>query len=155
MQLEEISHICRNINEIPGMMKLLKGVNNIDLIESTYSANPDGVIAHLNYLRKWKGKKIIIMPCLIELAQSSSKKHIIIGEKIGEVCDFAIITTKDKIREIKKGALEKGMKEDNFLFIESPDKIYQKVKDITQEGDVVLLEGRLPIKLIALFKNEI
>ena len=155
MQLEEISHICKNINEVLGTMKLSKSINGIDLVESTYSANPNGVIAHLNYLKKWKGKRIIVMPCLIELAQSSSKNHIMIGEKIGEVCDFAIITTKDKIKEIKKGAFGKGMKKDNFLFIESPDKIYEKIKGFTQEGSVVLLEGRLPIKLIELLKNEV
>ena len=155
MQLEEISHICKNINEIPGMMKLSKGLTGIDLIESTYSSNPHGVIAHLNYLKKWNGKKIIIMPCLIELAQSSSKNHIMIGEKIGEVCDFAIITTKDKIEEIKKGALKKGMKKDSFFFIESSDKIYEKIRSFTQEGSVVLLEGRLPIKLTKLLKNGI
>ena len=155
MQLEEISRICKDINEISGMMKLSKGVNGIDLIESTYSANPSGVIAHLNYLKQWGGKKIIIMPCLIELAQASSEKHIMIGESIGEICDFAIIVTKDKIREIKEGALRKGMKESHLLFIESPDKIYQKVKDLAREGDVVLLEGKLPIKLTKLLKNEI
>ena len=108
-------------------MKLSKGVNDIDLVQSTYSANPSGVIAHLNYLKKWKGKKIIVMPCLIELAQSSSRNHVMIGEKIGEVCDFAIITTKDKIEEIQKGAVEKGMKENNFSFIDSPNQIYEKI----------------------------
>ena len=154
MQLEEISSICKNIDKIPGMMKLSKGINGIDLIESTYSSNPDGVIAHLNYLNQWNGEKIIIMPCLIELAKVSSEKHTMIGERIGEVCDFAIITTKDKIKEIKKGALEKGMKESHILFIESPDKIYQKVKDLTQKGSAVLLEGKLPIKLIKLLKDE-
>jgi len=155
MQLEEISYICKNISEIPGMMKLSKGINDIDLIESTYSANPDGVMAHLNYLKQWSGEKIIVMPCLIELSQVSSEKHIMIGEKIGEVCDFAIITTKDKIKEIKKGVLKKGMKENHLLFIESPDKIYQKVKDLTQEGGVVLLEGKLPARLIKLLKDEV
>ena len=155
MSLEEISSFCKNMNNIPGTMKLSKGVNDIDLVQSTYSANPSGVIAHLNYLKKWKGKKIIVMPCLIELAQSSSRNHVMIGEKIGEVCDFAIITTKDKIEEIQKGAVEKGMKENNFSFIDSPNQIYEKIKNVTQKGDVVLLEGRLSIELIKLLKNGI
>lgn len=155
MQLKEIAHICKNIRDISGVMKLSKGIKGIELIESTYSSNPNGIIAHLNYLKKWEKKKIIIMPCLIELAQSSSKNHSIIGEKIGKICDLAIITTKDKIEEIKKGALKKGMRKENILFIESPDRIYQKIRSFAQEGDVVLLEGRLPIKLITLLKNGI
>ena len=155
MSLGEISSICKNIDNIVGMMNLSKGVNGIDLIESTYSSNPNSVIAHLSYLNKWNGKKIIVMPCLIELAQSSSKNHVVIGEKIGDVCDFAIITTKDKIKEIKEGAYRKGMKKGSFFFIESPVKIYEKIKSLAKEGDVVILEGRLPIKLIKLLKNGI
>jgi len=152
---EEISDICKDIKDVPGTIRTSKGINGIDLIESTYSSNPSGVIAHLNYLKQWKRKRIIVMPCLIELAQSSSRNHILIGKKIGEVCNLAIITTKDKIKELKKGALEKGMQETNFLFIEKPIKIYEKIKNLTQEGDVVILEGRLPIKLINLLKNGI
>jgi UDP-N-acetylmuramoyl-tripeptide--D-alanyl-D-alanine ligase len=155
MSLGEISNICENIRNIVGMMKLSKGINGIDLVESTYSANPSGVIAHLSYLRKWDGRKIVIMPCLIELAQSSSKNHEMIGEKIGEVCDLAIITTKDKIAEIKKGAFKKQLDENSLLIIESPKEIYKIIKNKTKKGDVVLLEGRLPTKLIEFLKNGI
>ena len=155
LSLEEISSICGDIEDITGMIKLSKGINGIDLIESTYSSNPNSVIAHLSYLNHWTGRKIIVMPCLIELAQSSSRNHVMIGEKIGEVCDLAIITTGDKFREIKEGASRKGMKEDSLMFIESPEKIYEKIKDSVGAGDVVILEGRLPIKLTKLLKNGI
>ena len=43
------------------------------------------------------------MPCLIELGNKSSEIHEKIGKGIGLVCDLAIITSKDKFKEIKKG----------------------------------------------------
>ena len=117
--------------------RVKKGANGIDIVDSTYSANPSGVIADLDYLKKWSGKKILVMPCLIELGQASQEVHRKIGKKIGEVCDLAIITTKDYFKEIKEGVGEKT------IFIEKPTEISEKIKEFTKEGDVVLIESRV------------
>ena len=126
-------------------MKIKKGINGLKIIDSTYSANPDGLISHLDYLNKTKqgqNKLIIIMPCLIELGSASKQVHQRIGEKINQVCDLAIITTKDRFKEIKEKAVEK-----TFL-IEKPEKIIEKIKEFCQPGDIILLESRLPGQLI-------
>ena len=39
-----------------------KGIHQINIIDSSYSSNPDGVFADLDYLNVFSGKKIIIMP---------------------------------------------------------------------------------------------
>jgi len=151
MSLKEISKICSEIKPRQGGMKILKKENPV-IIDSSYSANPNGVAADLEYLKLYQGKKIIIMPCLIELGGSSEKAHKKIGRKIAEVCDLAIITTKERFKEIKK---EGG---DKVLFIEKPEKIVDKIKDFCKNpDDVVLLEGRVPKEIIELLcdrKNE-
>ncbi len=134
----EIEQGCQKIKPWP---EIKKGVNGIDFIDATYSANPTGVIADLDHLAKKQGKKVIVMPCLIELGKASKEVHQRIGQKIGEVCDLAIITTKDRFREIKKGAPK-------VLFLEKPDKIVEKIKSFCQAGDTVLLESRVPKILI-------
>ena len=141
MTLEEIAEACRRITPQMGAMKLLKGINGLNIIDSTYSANPDGVISALEYLKIWPQKKVIVMPCLIELGKASKEVHKRIGQKIGEVCDLAIITTKDRFKEIQEGA-------SSALFIENPKEIFEKIKSFCREDDVVLLESRLPRELI-------
>ncbi len=155
MSLKEIARICNNISDLFGTMQLREGVKGSKVIDSTYSSNPTGVISHLNYLKKWKGKKAIIMPCLIELGESSSENHRKIGAKIGEVCDLAIITTREKFGDIQKGAVAQGMNKDQILFFKEPGEIFYKIKDFIQEGDIILLEGRVSknIKRL-LIKNE-
>jgi len=135
-------------------MKLRKGVEGINVIDASYSANPDGVMSALDYLKVWENKKVIVMPCLIELGKASKEVHRKIGEKIAEVCDLAIITTKDRFKDLKQGAINKGMKEENILFIESPQKIFEKIKSFCEAGDVVLLEGRVPKRLKELLLKE-
>jgi len=91
------------------------------------------------------------MPCLIELGKVSGEIHKKIGRKIAEVCDLAIITTKDRFKEIKDGSASSpqgGATE--VLFIENPKKIFEKIKSFCEEGDIILLESRVPSQLIRL-----
>ena len=137
---QEISGAVKEIeNRFPGA-QIRKGINGLTIIDVTYSANPDGVMAGLEYLRTFPGKKVIVMPCLIELGKASKEVHKRIGEKIAEVCDLAIITSADRFADIKEGA--KGS--EKVVLMENPQEIVQKIKGTTTSADVVLLEGRVP-----------
>lgn len=141
---EEIARSREKIkNEFPGI-EIKKGLNGLTVIDASYSANPTGVMAHLDYLalRYPRDKKIIVMPCLIELGETSARIHKEIGKKIKEVCDLAIITTEDRFKEIKETAGEKA------IFLDDAGEILKKIKDSCQEGGIVLLESRVPEKLI-------
>jgi UDP-N-acetylmuramoyl-tripeptide--D-alanyl-D-alanine ligase len=143
----EIETACLKIeNKFPGI-EIKKGAGGITVIDATYSANPDGVIANLEYLKTFSGRKVIVMPCLIELGKASKEVHERIGKKIAEVCDTAIITTKDRFLEIKKAAGDKA------VFIENPKEIFEKLERVCAEGDTVLLESRVSKKLISLLAN--
>ncbi len=161
MGLEEIAKACKNIKQEQAGMTLKKGVYGLQIIDSSYSSNPDGVMADLDYLNFFsqnlssldnfiKVKKVVVMPCLIELGQASSVIHQQIGQKIAEVCDLAIITTKDKFEEIKQGAIANGMPNDKILLCDTSassvqaNKIFNIITTFCKEGDAVLLEGRVP-----------
>jgi len=154
----KLSDIVQTINQTDFTsfnLKLKSGEvkphQKINILDSTYSANPDGVMAHLEYLSLFSNKKMIIMPCLIELGKESKKIHFEIGKKIGEVCDLAIITAKDRFGEIKKGALSAGMKPEDIVFCDNPKKIGELLQTRLSPNDVLLLEGRLPENIISLF----
>lgn len=150
MSFEEILEACKKINPEQSGMILKQGKLGVNVVDSSYSANPTGVLADLNYLSTFAGKKAIVMPCLIELGKKSSEIHYNLGKKIGKVCNLAIITTKDRFREIKKGAMESGMKEKNILLCDNSEEIYSAITLFCKAGDTVLLEGRVPDKLINL-----
>ena len=161
---EEIQKAAAKIeNKLPGM-EIKRGIQGINIIDASYSANPTGVMAHLDYLKTCSGKKAIVMPCLIELGSASKEIHKRIGQKIAEVCYLAIITTADRFKEIKEGSKGKAQ------LMEDPKEIFEKIKSFTraerrggdeasasatcQAGDTVLLEGRVPDKLIKLLLYE-
>jgi len=149
MTEEEISRAVEKIENKFSGIQIKKGINGLNIIDATYSANPDGVMAHLEYLktlRQAQGKLVIVMPCLIELGKASKEVHRRIGQKIAEVCDLAIITTKDRFKEIKKAAGEKA------IFLENPKEIFEKIREFTNLNDVILLESRVPQEIIGLLK---
>jgi len=147
MSLKEISEAARNINPKQSGITLIKGRDGLNVLDSTYSANSQSIIAHLDYLALWPGKKAIIMPSLIELGTASEAVHQKIGKKIAEVCDLAIITTFDGLKALRQGAAEV---KDNFpiTYSENSEETIKIIKDNFKEGDIVLLESRVPEKII-------
>ena len=143
MQEEEISKAVERIENKFSGIQIKKGINGLNIIDATYSANPDGVIAHLEYLKSFSGRRVIVMPCLIELGKVSKEIHRRIGKKIAEVCDLAIITTKDYFKEIKQEA-------PNALLIKNPKEIIVKA----EKANIILLEGRVPKELCLLLRNQ-
>lgn len=152
MNFGEISEACKKISPEQAGMILSKGKYDINIIDSSYSANPDGVAADLEYLNNFEGKKVIVIPSLIELGKKSAELHKEIGKKIGEICDLAIITSKDKFNEIKSGAVKYGMLEKNIIFCDKSEDIHSIITVFCKAGDTVLLEGRVPTKIIELLK---
>jgi UDP-N-acetylmuramoyl-tripeptide--D-alanyl-D-alanine ligase len=150
MDMAEISEACENIKEEQAGMILKQGKHKINIIDSSYSANPNGVLADLDYLNIFENKKVVVMPCLIELGKKSQDIHEKIGQKIGKTCDMAIITTKENFENIKKGAIYSGMSAKNIIFCENPNDIYSMITLFCKSEDTVLLEGRVPPKLITL-----
>jgi len=50
MDMGDISDACQDIKQEQAGIVLKQGKHNIDIIDSSYSANPDGVLADLDYL---------------------------------------------------------------------------------------------------------
>lgn len=149
MNLKEISLACKSINKNQGILKKRFNKHHLNIIDSIYSTNPSAVMAHLEHLKCWKGKKAIVMPCLIELGAASGEVHKKIGKIINEICDLAIITTGERFKEIKEAAGKKA------LLIKNSKEIFDKLKEFSNEEDVILLEGRVPADLFnLLFQNE-
>ncbi|MDP4007551.1 MAG: Mur ligase family protein, partial [bacterium] len=143
MTEEEIAKAVREIgNTFPGV-EVTKGKDGITILNAMYSANPDGVIANLEYLRTFPGKKVLVMPCLIELGPFAGEVHKRIAKKVIQVCDLAIITTGEYFETLSQGS-------DKVVFSEDPQDIVEKIKNTTQGSGAVLLEGRVPLSILTL-----
>ncbi|MGB9598334.1 MAG: Mur ligase family protein, partial [Minisyncoccales bacterium] len=150
---EEIREVLENISPQDSSFKFIETKKGFFILDSTYSANPQSVISHLDYLSLFEKKKILVFPGLIELGRKTKEIHEKIGEKIGQTCDLLILTNDDFLEEIKKGIQKYGWEKGRILLIEDPKKIFEKIREILEAGDVVLLEGRMPSLISFLLKK--
>jgi len=156
-----VKEVAQGLSSLPaelGSMQKKKGKGftqpqrpgaGFTILDSSYSANPDGVLAALEHLKLWDKRRVVVMPPLIELGSAAKEAHEKIGEKIAECADYAIITGKDYKEDILKGVEKGNMSRDSIFFLENAGEIADKVLRIVQEGDVVLLEGRVPSGLLS------
>jgi len=150
----EIARILGRTQFLQKAIEVKKGKNGLSIIDSSYSANPDGVMSALEYLSLWPNKRILVMPSLIELGSASKDVHFLIGQKIAEICDLAIIIKDDQFKAIQEGAVSAGMDVNRIASISNLKEVYKRIMEFSSEGDAVLLEGRIPESFKKLLLNE-
>ena len=136
MSLGEIKEAVKKIKPSMFTLREIEGLNESVFIDDSYSANPDGVIAALDYLDKsyQDYKKIIVFPGIIELGDSSEEVHKKLFSKIDEVCDKAYILNTES-----KSFKDEGNK---FIFEKDFNKTVQMLKKDLDKKTVVLFESR-------------
>ncbi len=148
----ELNAAVKKVEPTDRMTTTRIAADGILVIDDTYSVNPDGAIAALDFLREQNRRfKVAVMPSLIELGAEAAAVHERIGEKIFESCDLAIITTPEHFEDIRRGSGSKVM------LAATPDavtNIFEKFAERKLHRDVaVLLEGRLPAAVISYFEK--
>lgn len=117
------------------------------IIDDSYNANENGVIAALENLKNFsQSKKIVILTPMIELGADSAKAHRAVGKVVAKTATQAYYAGTDFRKELLAGA--KNITADfNVKTGYSSDKILKEILPLLDQDTVVLLEGRVP-KLI-------
>ncbi len=141
MNLEEISKASEKIKLSRFMMRKLDGPNSSIFVDDSYSANPDGVVAALDYLNEayQNYQKIIVFPGIIELGNKSKELHQKLFSKIDKVCNIAYIMDQESIKSKVYKLNENNCK---FTFEENFDKVVNMLKNDLNKNTVVLFESR-------------
>jgi UDP-N-acetylmuramoyl-tripeptide--D-alanyl-D-alanine ligase len=142
MSLDEIKSAVSDLEfDKEYLMQKLEGINKSIFIDDSYSANPTGVIAALEYLEDAypKHKKILVFPGIIELGKKSVSIHKNIWQKTDEICKYAYILQGEnaanrKIRETHANC--------QFIFEKDFDKMARMLEKRIDKNTVVLFESR-------------
>lgn len=160
MSDEEIESAAKTLGADERMIKVFTGKSGTTVIRDAYSENPDGVQAALGMLGvSGEPKKIVIMPCIIELGAAAAKVHYKIGEKIAEIGAEAIITTPDNFTDIKRGGEKRLIASSRspkatvapavgaggqIRLLTKTTQVLEAIKQEAGSKTAILLEGRLP-----------
>ncbi len=111
------------------------------IIDDTYNASPESVMAALNLLHEMDGYKLAILGEMRELGQYEEKGHILVGARAAEVCD-ELIGIGEKTKPMIISALRGGLNRNRVQWFATVSEAldFSKSRGF-KRGEVVLIKG--------------
>lgn len=127
----------------PGRMRLLPGINDTVLLDDSYNASPEAMIAALDTLMDLHvpGRKIAILGQMSELGSASQDWHKKIGLMLRPKSVSHIITVGDQAKIIGQEATTIGFPPQRHQNVPDAEAAAMFVRDLVAPGDIVLLKG--------------
>ena len=118
-------------------MEIIKR-NSITILNDTYNANPDSVIAALKTLQSMKvaGKKIVALGDMLELGEKAEHEHAKIGLAVSDL-EFEYLLTVGPLSRFTHEASKLAFAE----HFDSQEALIASLKSQLAPGDAVLVKG--------------
>jgi UDP-N-acetylmuramoyl-tripeptide--D-alanyl-D-alanine ligase len=132
---------------------VIDGVNGSRIVDDSYNASPESVLAALNLLRELPGRrKIGVLGDMLELGSEERPGHQRVGIRAAAVLDLLIAygprskTTADEARRA-------GLRPEQVLEPDSVDEIIDILRARLRPGDDVLIKGSLAMGMSAVVRG--
>ncbi len=124
----------------------VRGPRNATILDDTYNASPDSVIAALNLLRDLDGRHIAVLGDMLELGTAEEISHRIVGRRAKEVVDI-LVTVGERGRIIGEEALLVGMNPAHVHILADNDEAITLLNKLVQKKDFILVKGSLGARM--------
>ncbi len=140
MTEREIKNAVSSLSPLSKTMNLFSLSHGANLIDDTFNANPVSVLSVLNYMKIYKGKRILVLQPMIELGKDANEQHFLIGKEIGKICDYLFLTNKNFSKSIIMGIDDSGGKCEVRFY--NPKEISHFIIKNTEDSDIAAFEGK-------------
>ncbi|HUT96051.1 MAG TPA: UDP-N-acetylmuramoyl-tripeptide--D-alanyl-D-alanine ligase [Candidatus Paceibacterota bacterium] len=141
VNLVEISEALKQIEPMPGRMRLLRGIKNTLIVDDSYNAALLSMEAGLDALRIFEGKrKIVVLGDMLEIGRYSSEAHIKIGKKAAGIADL-IFTVGNRAGFVTEGAISVGFDSNKIFQFPNSEQAKLAVQKELKENDIILVKG--------------
>jgi len=146
LSLEECARGLRGLQLTAGRLTLMT-VAGIRIIDDTYNANPDSMIAALATLARMpvEGRRIAVLGRMGELGTESERGHRQVGEAAGREKIPNVITVGDEANWIAEGAEASGVQ--TVIRTADIEEATQALRGIARPGDAVLVKASRSARL--------
>ncbi len=137
---KQIIKAFNNLTAPDVTMKLTK-IKGKNIIIDTFNANPSGVNSVLEYICKFKGRKVLVLSPLIELGKEADRIHIKLGKKAAEVCDVIILTNNNYSKSFTYGA-SRVVGGENKIYLYNKENTIRILDKLGGTNDIIVFEGK-------------
>ncbi|MEG2676427.1 MAG: cyanophycin synthetase, partial [Clostridia bacterium] len=140
---EDIVKAITTIPQVDHRLQRSRTPSGITIIDDGYNSNPDGARLALETLGLFVGRKIVASQGLVELGAKEVEENYILGQKIAEIADIAILIGRNAYN-LQKGVLSKNFDKNKIFLTDSLAKAQELFATLLRSGDVLLLQNDLP-----------
>lgn len=125
---------------------VVPGIRGTQIIDDTYNASPESMLAALNLLAELDGRRVAILGDMLELGHFEETGHRRVGARAAQVVD-ELITVGPRARWIAEEAVAAGLSPEQVHITEDPEEAVLKAREILRPGDVVLVKASRALAL--------
>jgi UDP-N-acetylmuramoyl-tripeptide--D-alanyl-D-alanine ligase len=110
------------------------------ILDDTYNASPESMLAALNLLDEMDGRKIAVLGDMLELGPYERQGHEMVGMRAAQVAKI-LITFGSRAHMLAEAARRSGMKTSQILEFEEAESIMDWLNKNLTSNDAVLIKG--------------
>lgn len=135
-----IEHALKEFQLPPGRMNPLPGKNDSMIIDSSYNASEDTMLAALDVLSLFSGRKIAALGTMNELGELTESSHRKVGKAAAEKADM-LIAVGAHAKLYAEGAHTGGMSASMIHVFDNSQKAGEFLAGALERNDTVLAKG--------------
>lgn len=140
MTFKEIKEAVLKIQPLPMTTRPIKMKNGVVFIDDTFNANASSLKSASNYMKVYKGRRILVFHPIIELGREAERVHYTIGKESAKIFDYIFLTNSNFSQSFIKGAKEEGL--EKGIWVLTPKEIREYLPQLLKRDTVVLFEGK-------------
>jgi UDP-N-acetylmuramoyl-tripeptide--D-alanyl-D-alanine ligase len=149
-ELAEAAHALDGLSPTLRLL-VVDGINGSRVVDDSYNASPESVLAALNLLSELPGRrKIGVLGDMLELGTEEESSHVRVGARAAAVLDVLVVygpRSRITAEEARRGGL------DQVFEAESHAEIIERLREGLRPGDDVLVKGSLAMGMSAVVRG--
>lgn len=131
-----------NYQSPAGRMNLISGINSSLIIDDVYNASPVSTLAAIDTMDQISAKrKILILGDMFELGEDSESGHLEVVKRVLEGKFDKLVLVGSRMKKAAQDLLGSNNYIKSVLFFDDPAQAGKIIKNIIQEGDLILVKG--------------
>jgi UDP-N-acetylmuramoyl-tripeptide--D-alanyl-D-alanine ligase len=121
-------------------LAVVRSENGALLLDDTYNASPESMLAALNLLDELDGRKVAVLGDMLELGRYERGGHEMVGLRAAQVADV-LLTLGERAKYIAEVARRTTGKKKLIKEFDEVDQLVEWLADNLTKEDVVLIKG--------------
>lgn len=143
LTIDEIAEGVRRLQPIEHRMQLIPGELNV--IDDSLNDDADSAFEAMRVIAQMPGRRIVVTPGLGDQGAKDADVNFALGTVMADCADAVILVGRRAFsRSIIRGMVQSGFSRTNLHTADDMDDATEILREISDAGDTVLFESRIP-----------